>query len=115
MFVFKYMYVCKWLSVDFHPFTLLPHVLSPLQLKENTAVVKDNVPDIYVFELSGLRVLQSEYGKDSAQVIDAQNILADFLQQVVILQTLRELPYLSDPTFAPATVAPATISRVTKS
>ncbi|XP_041482976.1 renin receptor-like isoform X1 [Lytechinus variegatus] len=52
-----------------------------LKLKENRAVVDDNVPDIYSFELSGFRALQSEYGSDSAQVVDAMNVLADFIQQ----------------------------------
>eukprot|EP00057_Strongylocentrotus_purpuratus_P025917 XP_011680391.1 PREDICTED: renin receptor [Strongylocentrotus purpuratus] len=52
-----------------------------LKLKENRAVVEDNIPDIYSFELSGFRVLQTEYGVDSAQVTDAMNVLADFIQQ----------------------------------
>ncbi|XP_071484405.1 renin receptor-like isoform X1 [Diadema antillarum] len=52
-----------------------------LKLKENPAVVEDNVPDVFAFELSGFRALQSQYGADSAQVIDAQNVLADFIQK----------------------------------
>ena len=85
-------YIQWGLKVTFSPISFR----AALQLKENAAVLQDNVPDIYAFgHKSGLRVLQSEYRKRLCPRFscDAQRRHpgGTFSNRSVILQTLREL------------------------
>ncbi|XP_041438938.1 ATPase, H+ transporting, lysosomal accessory protein 2 S homeolog isoform X1 [Xenopus laevis] len=44
-------------------------------------LAKDNVPDIYSLELTGLEEIKKRYGEESAKFKDAVKILSDFLQK----------------------------------
>ncbi len=52
-----------------------------VKLSENPTGVSDNIPDVFSLGLSGLRVVQSKYGKASPQAEDALVLLSSFLTQ----------------------------------
>ncbi|KAM4795214.1 renin receptor [Rhinophrynus dorsalis] len=53
----------------------------PSLLSRHKHLAKDNAPDIYSLELTGLEEMKKRYGEDSAKFKDATRILSDFLQK----------------------------------
>ncbi|XP_053562453.1 renin receptor [Bombina bombina] len=53
----------------------------PALLSRHKHLAKDNSPDIYSLELTGLEEIKKRYGEDSVKFKDASHILSDFLQK----------------------------------
>ncbi|KAM8977130.1 LOW QUALITY PROTEIN: renin receptor [Pelodytes ibericus] len=53
----------------------------PTLLSRHKHLAKDNFPDIYSLELTGLEEIKKRYGEDSVKYKDATRILSDFLQK----------------------------------
>uniref|UniRef100_A0A8C5LYT4 Renin receptor n=1 Tax=Leptobrachium leishanense TaxID=445787 RepID=A0A8C5LYT4_9ANUR len=53
----------------------------PNFLSRHKHLAKDNFPDIYSLELTGLEEIKKRYGEDSLKFTEASKILADFLQK----------------------------------
>ncbi|KAM4701246.1 renin receptor [Discoglossus pictus] len=53
----------------------------PALLSRHKHLAKDNAPDIYSLELTGLEEIKKRYGEDSAKYKDATKILSDSLQK----------------------------------
>ncbi|XP_075445806.1 renin receptor [Ascaphus truei] len=53
----------------------------PTLLSRHKHLAKDNAPDIYSLELTGLEEIKKRYGEDSVKFKDATRILSEFLQK----------------------------------
>lgn len=53
-----------------------------MQLSRHKHLAKDNAPDIYCLELTGLEEIKKRYGEDSVKLKDASRLLSEALQKV---------------------------------